>query len=142
MEELLALLGPEKANKILSLAATDPDTVGEVLSALAADPVTMRCVAGDIPPAFEPFADYITDIDERCHLFNEFRRIIPAYTSINVTTFACFMVAPIPEIRDFLSSDSTVPGLVTYAGNRLAPFAIRACTFPLLFVSTWTYIFL
>lgn len=140
MEGLLAQMGPEKANKILTFVATDPDTVGEVLSAVTADPVTMRCVAGDIAPAFEPVTDYITDVEERCRLFNEFRQMMPQaeFENIAATTFACFMVAPIPEIRNFLTSAKTtsIPDIMQVACNAAAPLAMRACTSSLSFSPT------
>ena len=143
MEEVLALLEPDKANKILSLAVTNPNTVGQVLSALAADPVTMRRFADDIPPAFEPVTDYITDVAMRRQLFYDWKRLLPQFPP-NSTTFDCIMVAPILEIRALITSlESSDVRLVTGAGyNTVAPHAMRDCMLSVSLFPIWTNIFL
>ncbi|KAL2190130.1 hypothetical protein L209DRAFT_750132 [Thermothelomyces heterothallicus CBS 203.75] len=89
MENLQAMLGAEEANKILAAAVAYPDD--------------MRCFIEDIPPPSEPVEDYITEMDRRLDLFNEFQVICRRLTRLaNATVLALFMVAPISEISNFL----------------------------------------
>ena len=117
MEQLLAKLGA--------------DCVEKLHAASAADLNAMIRFAQDISPPTEPVLDYITEVDTRRILFNEFRAICQSHNMVaNATIFAVFMVAPISEIRIYLqtlrdSAQSTilVPGIVSSA-----PQGIRACT--------------
>jgi hypothetical protein len=68
-----------------------------------------EAVAGflfDLPPAAEPVTDYITDLDQRCQLFDQFRRIHQQLGQDPPTAamLGFVMVAPIPEIQEQLSA--------------------------------------
>jgi hypothetical protein len=136
--DILAGLGPQVAEKLRSLSVTNPDAMAKILNATATDPHSMWRFAEDIPPTAEPVGDYIADVERRCHLFEEFRYRISGIHGdgediITATTFACFMVAPIPELETYLSNTATItqyPGSTELYANIAAPFAIRACQIP------------
>lgn len=114
----------------------DPDLSDQILAAVAADQETVRRLVCDIPPATEPVADYITDLEERCRLFDELRQ---RYQKLNqpppnAATLAFVMVAPLSEIRIHLSTFQKMASQHVWAWatgvNAAAPQAIGACTFP------------
>ncbi|KAK4031997.1 hypothetical protein C8A01DRAFT_51106 [Parachaetomium inaequale] len=93
--EALAQLEPSLIDQFLAVLNTKPEAVRHTLEAFGADPVTV-----------EPVTDYVTDVEERCHLFQELRKIswqqgMPS--ELNATMLASVMVAPVHEIRTFLS---------------------------------------
>ncbi|KAK1749340.1 hypothetical protein QBC47DRAFT_395968 [Echria macrotheca] len=115
MEQATAKLGAEVVDKILAAAIADPDT--------------MCRIADDISPPTEPVHDYIADVDTRCALLEELRPF--CYNQeimLNATVFAAFMIAPIPEIRNFLQTvrNFSRPALVVRGILGLAADAIRA----------------
>lgn len=121
MEEALGQLGPDLVNQILTAATIDRDT--------------MRRVVDDIPPASEPVTDYITDLDERCQLFHELEENFGDRLGfLTATVFAFVLVAPISEVRLFLSTLLTNPDMLIVA-NATAHFAMRDCMYTLLFYS-------
>lgn len=58
--------------------------------------------AEDIPPPTEPVLDYITEVDTRRALFDDFRALCPPGIKVYAVVFAIFMVAPISELRSYL----------------------------------------
>ncbi|KAK4149251.1 hypothetical protein C8A00DRAFT_47097 [Chaetomidium leptoderma] len=92
MEQAVEKLGAEGVDKILAAAM--------------ADPKAMFRFASDISPPAEPVQDYITEVDARRALFDEFRAICQPYymDAPNATILALFMVAPLSEIRTLLQT--------------------------------------
>ncbi|KAK0720947.1 hypothetical protein B0H67DRAFT_209273 [Lasiosphaeris hirsuta] len=83
----------------------------------------------DISPPTEPVQDYLTEVDTRCVLFDEFRVIRQYHGTVsNATVFAMFMIAPLLEIRNFLQivRDSSLPNIFVCGTLRVAPGRIRA----------------
>ncbi|KAG7290736.1 hypothetical protein NEMBOFW57_000739 [Staphylotrichum longicolle] len=80
----------------------DPDLSNQILAAVAAEPETVRRLVCDIPPAAEPVADYITDLEERCRLFDQLRQLHQKLNQSppNAATLGFVMVAPLSEIHD------------------------------------------
>ncbi len=113
----------------------DPDLSQKILDAVAADPETVRRLGCDIAPAAEPVADYITDLEERCRLFDEWRQFHRQVNKPppNAALLGFTMVAPISEIRTQMSNLRAMPtpgGGVWASGlNTDALLAISACTF-------------
>lgn len=77
--------------------------------------------------------DYVTDVDTRCALFDDFRaRCAHVNRSPNAASFAVFMVAPLAELRGFLRGS---PECLS-DGNRLSTLlssishGIESCTLP------------
>ncbi|KAK3945642.1 hypothetical protein QBC46DRAFT_371261 [Diplogelasinospora grovesii] len=128
--EALARLDPSLVDQFLGAANTDPDIVRRALEALATDPGTVRCIVSDIHPAAEPVMDYITDIDERCRLFRELQQLTreaDPSLRLNATTLAFVMVAPIPEIREYILTVRSGPfPLIMLNVNNNGPLAMRA----------------
>jgi len=120
MEQAVAKLGAEVLDSILTAAMADPDT--------------MRRIANDISPPTEQVQDYLTEVDTRCALFDEFREICQHYSMApNATILGLFMIAPVSEIRVLLQSIRrlNVPQLRgTFVRGILgsALDGIRACT--------------
>lgn len=111
----------------------DPYLYNQILTAVAADRETVRCLVCDIPPAAEPVADYITDIEARRRLFDELRQVYQRlyHPPPNAATLGFFMVAPISEIRVHLSTfqPSENPWLWAGGTHLIAPMAMAACRF-------------
>lgn len=119
MEQLLAKLGEDGFAKLNTASAADLDA--------------MIRFAQDISPPAEPVLDYITEVDTRRILFDEFQAICQPYDGkANAAIFAVFMVAPISEIRIYLQllRDSAQSVVLLTAVINSAPQAIRACTLP------------
>ncbi|KAK3938474.1 hypothetical protein QBC46DRAFT_440494 [Diplogelasinospora grovesii] len=116
MEQALAKLGAERLDRILAAAIADPDT--------------MCRVADAIPPPTEPVQDYITEIDTRRDLFDEFRALCQHYRlpPPNATVLALFIVAPVSEISIYLQSirNSRYTGIMINGTSMIAPQGIRA----------------
>lgn len=111
-----------------------PGITRQILEAITLDPDTIHLVVNDIPAASEPVSDYITDLDERCKLFHELEQLLMYDwgSLLNATMFAFVMVAPIPEIRRFLSTifpENSVPLLVV---SSIAHITLRNCMCTLL----------
>ncbi len=72
--------------------------------AQAADRDMLAAFVRDLPPPAEPVHDYITDLDERCALFEELRKLHRdlGLGMPNRATLAVFMVAPTSQIREQL----------------------------------------
>ncbi|KAL2185695.1 hypothetical protein L209DRAFT_756927 [Thermothelomyces heterothallicus CBS 203.75] len=102
MEACSNLLAPNEAATLGDLAANKPDKMRRVLQAIVSDIDAMDTVASDIRPACEPVTDYITEVETRCALFDQFRALI-SIKYPNAATLALFLVAPIDEIRVFLN---------------------------------------
>lgn len=112
----------------------DPDLSLQIRNAVAADRETVRRLVCDIPPAAEPVEDYITDLDERCRLFDELRQLYQQLDQSppNAATLGFVMVAPIEEIRVHISTFGTMGNFVwawAYGINAEASQAMAACTF-------------
>lgn len=89
MEQAAAQLGRGVLDSILTAAMADPDA--------------MRRFVNDISPPAEPVDDYITEVDTRCALFEEYRAICQDQDETpNAAVFAVLMVAPISKIRIYL----------------------------------------
>ncbi|KAK5654658.1 hypothetical protein OQA88_6981 [Cercophora sp. LCS_1] len=115
MEQAMAKLGAEVLDDILTAAMTDPDA--------------MRKFANDISPPAEPVQDYLTEVETRRALFDEFRVICQQYGArAHATAMAVFLVAPVSGIRTQLevirnmeqNRLTMVSGILT-----VAPHAIR-----------------
>ena len=117
MEQALAKLGAEGFDRILTAAMANPNA--------------MLHFAGDIPPPTEQVQDYVTEINTRYALFEEFRAACQ-YNQPNATTLALCMVAPVSEIRSLLQTIHDMPlGVFATCGLLgCTPDGIRAC--PLL----------
>jgi hypothetical protein len=120
MEQALAILGAERLDRILTAAMADPNAI-------------LR-FADDIPPPAEPVQDYITEVDTRRALFDEFRAFLArgGNTMPNATVFAAFMIAPISEIRELLLVVGALraplsPVAYCHAALTTALNGIRAC---------------
>ncbi|KAK0750942.1 hypothetical protein B0T18DRAFT_443555 [Schizothecium vesticola] len=91
MEQLVAKLGTEFLDSIHAATREDLDAI--------------RRFVNDIPPKAEPIQDYLTDLDTRRDMFNEFRAICQEsdpyqeFYPPHATILAVFMVAPVSEIR-------------------------------------------
>lgn len=105
--------------------------------ALLTDQATLRRLVDDLPPATEPVLDYITDLDERCFLFEEWQQLAlrNGFFPLNATALAVAMVAPISEIRNFLQrirqtqQEFELRSLLLHGVNRDLPELLRACKF-------------
>lgn len=118
----MAKLGAEFVNSIHAAALADPDGI--------------RRFVNDIPPKAEPVQDYLTDVDTRRVLFEEFRAICLEFDPLqfdppHATMLAVFMIAPVSEIRTqldvFRNMEQHRPQMVTAMLSR-TPHAIRTCT--------------
>jgi len=135
---------PNPINAIVLPASTsdptmDAELTQQILAAVAADRETVRRLVCDIPPTAEPVADYITDLDERCQLFDDLRQLHQQVEEEAPTAamFAFVMVAPITEIQVLLSSFRNAPPhnrwqWVRSLSDSAAPRAMRDCMFPIL----------
>ena len=121
--EALARLEPSLVDQFLGAVGRDPDAVRDALVALAADPATV-----------EPVMDYVTEVDERCRLFQELAHVCRDGSSsqLNATVLAFVMVAPVSEIRSGISAikGGHNPSMTLLGYNSIAPFAVRSCTSP------------
>ena len=111
----------------------DPD-LADFQRAVAADRETVLRFLRDIPPPAEPVDDYITDLDERCALFGEIQQLHQdlGHHMPNAATLGLFMVAPISEIREHLTSVRNTPpplsvGQMASLANLEAPAAMNSC---------------
>lgn len=90
--------------------------------------------------AANPVHDYITDVDTRCALFDEFRAICYRHDlGPNAAVAALFMIVPIQEISRILEyiRDFHLRGCVIRGMSRFTVDAIRACAL----ISTWSLFF-
>ena len=116
MEQARAKLGVEGLDKFLTAAMADLDA--------------MLHFADDISPPTEQVQDYLTEVDTRRALFDDFRAFFQYHGTVsNATVFAAFMIAPISEIRNFLQivRDSPLPASLVRGILGEAPNGIRAC---------------
>lgn len=82
----MAQLGAEFLDRIHTVALADPDA--------------MHRFVNDMPPEAEAVQDYLTEVDTRRALFDEFHVICQQHDfTPNAMILAVFMVAPISEIR-------------------------------------------
>ncbi|KAK4035367.1 hypothetical protein C8A01DRAFT_17963 [Parachaetomium inaequale] len=108
----------------------DPDLHAQILAAVEADRETVRRLVCDMPPDTEFVADYVTDLEERCLLFDELRQMHRQLNRSppNAATLGFVMVAPISEIRVHISTFQTTgnPWIWASATGPEASWAIGA----------------
>ncbi|KAL2173476.1 uncharacterized protein P884DRAFT_264956 [Thermothelomyces heterothallicus CBS 202.75] len=113
MQACSNLLAPNEAATLGDLAAKKPDKMRRILQAIVSDIDAMDTVASDIPPACEPVTDYITELETRRALFDQFRALAREDELPNAAILAVFLVAPVDEIRLFLARDPQPPNIAT-----------------------------
>jgi len=129
IEQVVAKLGVEVVDSILTAAIADPDT--------------MRQFTNDISPLAEPVQDYLIEVDIQYALFDELRAICQYYNILlNATIFAVFMVAPVLEIRTFFNCIRREFGLADIAYN-FAKYAVlySIIVFTLYIIKAYIFFF-
>lgn len=132
MQAIIDSLSPETVAALGNLAATRSDQLRQVLDAAASNIDSMAAMTADIPQTAEPITDYVTELETRCGLFQEFRTLaIPLRLSPSAAMLGFFMVAPVEQLQVFLQGckPKAYQSEVFLSGiERFAPRAMRACT--------------
>ena len=100
-------------------------------SAMATNPEMVDCFLDDIPTT-EPVEDYVTDLDERCSIFEELQQL-HRQRPMNMPTAATlgvFLVAPISNVRQYLEIFRGAPAHLMFGTDGLAQHAIHCMLRP------------